>query len=262
MSQKDSNMSLLSISEVAKNSENTETSIRKSDKNIKLKENELRIIESVVSIGVNKIIDVMTAVGNVLNARSNIDSVDRYMTTFNSLFNSRGGGNLFAYYYMIANFWVVFDAAVMVFRSWENRFAERKANVEALQAQQDTNSAVEETLAALSEANAQLVLLKDGLNNLIRRKDIRRKGRLLAFKERSLEEKQIDKYSGNEFNDEKDDNSKKEEEEEEEEEPKNEDVTKDANSSQEDIVSLSDNREDIYLNISVNQEFDENFIPE
>ena len=38
MSQKDSNMSLLSISEVAKNSENTETSIRKSDKNIKLKE--------------------------------------------------------------------------------------------------------------------------------------------------------------------------------------------------------------------------------
>ena len=224
----------------------------------------MRIIESVVSIGVNKIIDVMTAVGNVLNARSNIDSVDRYMTTFNSLFNSRGGGNVYAYYYTIANFWVVFDAAVMVFRSWENRFAERKSNVEALQAQQDTNSAVEETLAALSEANAQLELLKDGLNNLIRRKDIRRKGRLVAFKEGSLEEKQVDKYSGNEFNDEKDDNSEEEEEEEEqeEEEPKNEDVTKDANSSQEDIVSLSDNREDINLNVSVNQEFDENVIPE
>lgn len=255
--------SLLSISEFAKNSANTnrrieEASVRKSDKSIKLKENELRIIESVVGIGVNRIIDVMTAVGNVLNARSNIDSVDRYMTAFNSLFSSRGSGSVFAYYYIIANFWVVFDAATMIFRSWENRFAERKANVEALQAQQDTNSAVEETLAALSEANAQLVLLKDGLNNLIRRKDIRRKG--LASKKQSFEEKQMEKYSELD----EDDNSEEEEIEEEEEEEglTSEDVTQDENTSQEDFVPPSDTSEDMNLNVSVNQGFGENDIPE
>ena len=128
-------------------------------------------------IGVDRIINAMTAVSNVINSRSNIDSVDRFMAAFTNLFTSAGGGStLFTFYYIVQNFWVVFDASAMMFRIWEDRLTERRDNVEALQSAQTSNSAVEETLAALSEANAQLVLLKDGLNNLIRRKGIRRKG--------------------------------------------------------------------------------------
>ncbi|KAI9562012.1 hypothetical protein GHT06_012976 [Daphnia sinensis] len=142
----------------------------------KLTQEEMRIIESFVGLGFKSIIDVMTAVANVLNARSNIDGVDRFMKSFNSLFASTGGTSLNRYYFLIANFWVVYDAAAMIFRAWENRIAERKDNVEAQEAQDETNNAIEETLAALREANTQLTSLKDNLADLIRRQDIARRG--------------------------------------------------------------------------------------
>lgn len=118
----------------------------------------------------------MTAVGNVLNARSNIDAVDRFMTAFNSLFGSKGGAAVDLYYFQIANFWVVYDAAAMIIRAWENRFVQRRDDVEAQEAQEESNSAVEETLEALRETNTQLTLLRDNLADLIRREDIARRG--------------------------------------------------------------------------------------
>lgn len=171
---------------------------------------EKRMIESFVGLGFNSIIDIMTAVGNVLNARSNIDAVDRFMASFNTLFSSRGGNSLNLYYYMIGNFWVIFDAAAMVFRSWENRFAERKSNVEVQEAQEETNAAVEETLAALQETNAQLTLLRENLVNLIRRQDIARRGvagkRIPAERETELSSSSDGTDDSNEKEDEEEEN--------------------------------------------------------
>ncbi|KZS18673.1 Uncharacterized protein APZ42_015230 [Daphnia magna] len=142
----------------------------------KLTHKEKQIFESFVGRGFESIIDLMTAVGNVLNARSNIDAVDRFMTAFNSLFSSKGGSAVDLYYFQIANFWVVYDAVAMIIRAWENRIVERRDDVEAQEAQEESNNAVEETLEALRETNTQLTLLRDNLADLIRREDIARRG--------------------------------------------------------------------------------------
>ncbi|EFX76992.1 hypothetical protein DAPPUDRAFT_306038 [Daphnia pulex] len=236
------------------------TSFRKSTEGAKFKEKELRLIESVIGIGIDKLADIMTGVSNVLNSRSNIDAVDRFMAAFTSLFNSTGGYNVYAYYYIFSNWWVVFDASAMIFRVWEDRFKERQSNVEALQTQQESDNQILETLEALSEANARLTLLKDSLNSLIRRKDIQRKG--LAALKQGFEKKTIYLHSGLDVMDDDRDNEENEEEEDEDEGPVDKDGTEDANFSQEDTGTLSDNRQDTNPSILVNQEFGENDIPE
>ncbi|XP_046441984.1 uncharacterized protein LOC124192627 isoform X1 [Daphnia pulex] len=237
------------------------TSVRKSTEGAKFKEKELRLIESVIGIGIDKLADVLTGVSNVLNSRSNIEAVDKFMAAFTSLFNSTGGNNLYVYYYIFSNFWVVFDAMAMIFRVWEDRFKERQANVEALQTQQESDSQILETLEALSEANARLTLLKDSLNSLVRRKDIQRKG--LAALKQGFEKKTIYLHSGLDVMDDDSVDEENEEEEDEDEGPVDEDGTEDANSSQEDTGTPSDNnRQDTNPSILVNQEFGENDIPE
>ncbi|XP_046642195.1 uncharacterized protein LOC124327253 [Daphnia pulicaria] len=236
------------------------TSVRKSTEGAKFKEKELRLIESVIGIGIDKLADVLTGVSNVLNSRSNIDAVDKFMAAFNSLFNSTGGNNVFVYYYIFSNFWVVFDAAAMIFRVWEDRFKERESNVEALQTQQESDSQILETLEALSEVNARLAVLKDSLNSLVRRKDIQRKG--LAALKQGFEKKTIYLHSGLDVIDDDSVDEEDEEKEDEDEGPMDEDGTEDANSSQEDTGTLSDNRQDTNQSILVNQEFGENDIPE
>jgi vacuolar-type H+-ATPase subunit I/STV1 len=214
----------------------------------------------VIGIGIDKLADVLTGVSNVLNSRSNIDAVDKFMAAFTSLFNSTGGNNVFVYYYIFSNFWVVFDAAAMIFRVWEDRFKERESNVEALQTQQESDSQILETLEALSEVNARLAVLKDSLNSLVRRKDIQRKG--LAALKQGFEKKTIYLHSGLDVIDDDSVDEENEEEEDEDEGPMDEDGTEDANSSQEDTGTLSDNRQDTNHRILVNQEFGENDIPE
>jgi vacuolar-type H+-ATPase subunit I/STV1 len=217
----------------------------------------------VIGIGIDKLADVLTGVSNVLNSRSNIDAVDKFMAAFTSLFNSTGGNNVFVYYYIFSNFWVVFDAAAMIFRVWEDRFKERESNVEALQTQQESDSQILETLEALSEVNARLAVLKDSLNSLVRRKDIQRKG--LAALKQGFEKKTIYLHSGLDVMDDDSVDEEDKEEEDEDEGPMDEadeDGTEDANSSQEDTGTLSDNRQDTNQSILVNQEFGENDIPE
>jgi len=217
----------------------------------------------VIGIGIDKLADVLTGVSNVLNSRSNIDAVDKFMAAFTSLFNSTGGNNVFVYYYIFSNFWVVFDAAAMIFRVWEDRFKERESNVEALQTQQESDSQILETLEALSEVNARLAVLKDSLNSLVRRKDIQRKG--LAALKQGFEKKTIYLHSGLDVMDDDSVDEEDKEEEDEDEGPMDEadeDGTEDANSSQEDTGTLSDNRQDTNQSILVNQEFGENYIPE
>jgi hypothetical protein len=214
----------------------------------------------VIGIGIDKLADVLTGVSNVLNSRSNIDAVDKFMAAFTSLFTSKGGNNLYVYYLLFSNFWVVFDAAIMIFRVWEDRFRERQSNVEALQTQQESDSQILETLEALSEVNARLAVLKDSLNSLVRRKDIQRKG--LAALKQGFEKKTIYLHSGLDVMDADSVDEENEEEEDEDEGPMDEDGTEDANSSQEDTGTLSDNRQDTNHRILVNQEFGENDIPE
>jgi DnaJ-domain-containing protein 1 len=214
----------------------------------------------VIGIGIDKLADVLTGVSNVLNSRSNIDAVDKFMAAFTSLFNSTGGNNLYVYYLLFSNLWVVFDAAAIIFRVWEDRFRERQSNVEALQTQQESDSQILETLEALSEVNARLAVLKDSLNSLVRRKDIQRKG--LAALKQGFEKKTIYLHSGLDVMDADSVDEENEEEEDEDEGPMDEDGTEDANSSQEDTGTLSDNRQDTNHRILVNQEFGENDIPE
>ncbi|XP_057364526.1 uncharacterized protein LOC130685270 [Daphnia carinata] len=219
----------------------------------KLTQEEMRIIESFIGLGFKSIIDVMTAVANVLNARSNIDGVDRFMKAFNSLFGSTGSTSINRYYYLIANFWVVYDATAMVFRAWENRIAERKDNVEAQQAQDETNNAVEETLAALREANTQLTSLRDNLADLIRRQDIARRG-FAGKRTPSKRKMQISSSL-----DGVEDNNDKEDEEEVEEENLVEPFTS------EEAVPFRYERNDggrTDSNIPLNQTFNENDIPD
>lgn len=228
---------MLFISEFFKDSGNTDkrvekTSVRKSTEGPKFKEKESRIIETVIGIGVDKLADILTGVSNVMNSKSNIDAVDRFFAAFTSLFTSTGGYNLYAYYYIFSNWWVVFDAMAMIFRVWEDRFKERQSNVQALQTQQESDSKIEETLEALTEANAKLTLLKDSLNSLIRRKDIRRMG--LAALKQGLEQNKI--YFHDSGLDETDDDSAEENEDEEDEDEGlvDEDGMENSNSSQED----------------------------
>ncbi|EFX86979.1 hypothetical protein DAPPUDRAFT_312451 [Daphnia pulex] len=191
-------------------------------KSAKFKEKESRTIETAIDLGIDKLADILTGVSNVMNSKSNIDAVDRFFATFTTLFTSRGGYNLYAYYYIFSNWWVVFDASAMIFRVWEDRFKERQSNVQALQTQQESDSKIGETLEALSEANAKLALLKDSLNSLIRRKDIRRMG--LAALKQGFERKQtIDlPYPGLDETDDED-GDEEEEGDEDEEEPVDED---------------------------------------
>jgi hypothetical protein len=214
----------------------------------------------VIGIGIDKLADVLTGVSNVLNSRSNIDAVDKFMAAFTSLFNSTGGNNLYVYYLLFSNLWVVFDAAAIIFRVWEDRFRERQSNVEALQTQQESDSQILETLEALSEVNARLAEIKDSLNSLVRRKDIQRKG--LAALKQGFEKKTIYLHSGLDVMDDDSVDEEDKEEEDEDEGPMDEDGTEDANSSQEDTGTLSDNRQDTNHRILVNQEFGENDIPE
>ncbi len=253
---------MLFISELLRDSWGTDksvdkTSVRKSTESDK--EKELRLIQSVIGIGIDKLADIMTGVSNVLNSRSNIDAVDKFMAAFTTLFTSTGGYNLYAYYYIFSNWWVVFDAIAMIFRVWEDRFKERQSNVQALQTQQESDSKIEETLEALSEANAKLTLLKDSLNSLIRRKDIRRKG--LAALKQGFEKKTIYLHSGLGV---MDDESDEKNEKEEDEEPVDEDGMEDENPSKEDSDTLSaDNRQDTNSStILVNHKFSENDIPD
>jgi hypothetical protein len=185
------------------------------------------------------------------------------MAAFTSLFNSTGGNNLYVYYLLFSNLWVVFDAAAIIFRVWEDRFRERQSNVEALQTQQESDSQILETLEALSEVNARLAEIKDSLNSLVRRKDIQRKG--LAALKQGFEKKTIYLHSGLDVMDDDSVDEEDKEEEDEDEGPMDEadeDGTEDANSSQEDTGTLSDNRQDTNQSILVNQEFGENDIPE
>ncbi|KAK4002454.1 hypothetical protein OUZ56_004282 [Daphnia magna] len=219
----------------------------------KLTQEEMRIIESFVGLGFKSLIDVMTAVANVLNARSNIDGVDRFMKSFNSLFASTGGSSLNQYYFLIANFWVIYDAMAMIFRAWENRIAERKDNVEAQEAQEETNNAIEETLAALQEANTQLTSLKDNLADLIRRQDIARRG---VDGKRTASKRKMEISSSFDGTEDKNDN---EYEEEVEEENSVEPFTS------EEAVSFRYEHNDggrADSNVPPNQTFNENVIPD
>ncbi len=160
----------------------------KSTDGAKFKERALRLTESVVGIGINRLADIMTGVSNVLNSRSNIEAVDRFMEAFSALFQSRGGYNVYNYYNLYSNM-IIFDVLAMIFRIWEDRLKNRQTSVETLRAQQESDSPIEETLEALSEVNAKLTLIKDGLNRLVRRKDIRRMG--LAALKQCFEKKTI-----------------------------------------------------------------------
>jgi hypothetical protein len=153
------------------------------------------------------------------------------MSVFNSLFHSKGGYNVYQYYYIVSRV-VMFDIWAMIFRIWEDRLKNRQVNVEALRAQQESDSPIEETLEALSEVNAKLTLVKDSLNRLVRRKDIRRMG--LAALKQGFDKKTIYLHSGPDGMDDDSD----EEEEDEDEELVDEDETEYANPSQGHTVNL------------------------
>ncbi|XP_046641083.1 uncharacterized protein LOC124326360 [Daphnia pulicaria] len=218
-------------------SENTDERVEKtsasskSTEGAKFKGKASRLTESVIGIGMDRLVDVMTGVSNVLNSRSNIDPVDHFMSVFNSLFHSKGGYNVYQYYYIVSRV-VMFDIWAMIFRIWEDRLKNRQVNVEALRAQQESDSPIEETLEALSEVNAKLTLVKDSLNRLVRRKDIRRMG--LAALKQGFEKKTIYLHSGPDGMDDDSD----EEEEDEDEELVDEDETEYANPSQGHTVNL------------------------
>ncbi|EFX76461.1 hypothetical protein DAPPUDRAFT_107043 [Daphnia pulex] len=228
--------------ELLEDGENTVKRVEKpsasnqSTEGAKFKEKALRLTESVVGIGVDSLADIMTGVSNVLNSRSNIDDVDRFTAVFNSLFHSKRGGYNVKNYYNIVSRVIIFDILAMIFRIWEDRLKNRQASVEALRAQQESDSPIEETLEALSEVNAKLTLVKDGLNRLVRRKDIRRMG--LAALKQGFEKKTIYLHSGPDGLDDDSD----EEEEDEDEEPVDEDETEYANSSQGQTVTLDKTR--------------------
>lgn len=117
--------------------------------------------------GLANVVKLMNTVNNIFNANTNIDSVDRLMTAFNDLFNSRGVVNLNNYFFSIANFWVIYDATAMIVRAIESRNVGRVEDKKADIKQEEINSVVEETIDTLNEANARLIRFQNNLKTLI-----------------------------------------------------------------------------------------------
>lgn len=133
-----------------------------------------RAVTSALGFGADKATTLMVGVENFLNARSDIEPIDRFMTTFNNLFLSKGGIAINNYYNIFANFWVNFDAIAQFVRGIENRIVVRRAEVLSAAAEEESSAVVEETLSSLTAANAQLEDFKNSLSNLLRRHDIAR----------------------------------------------------------------------------------------
>ena len=133
-----------------------------------------RAVVSALGFGADKATTLMVGVENVLNARSDIEPIDRFISSFNNLFLSPAGIAINNYYNIFANFWVNFDAIAQFVRGLENRIVIRRANALAAAAEEESSAVVEETLLSLTAANAQLEEFKDNLSNLLRRHDIAR----------------------------------------------------------------------------------------
>ncbi len=138
----------------------------------------------------------MIGTGNFLNARSNIEGVDKYMSAFNNFFNSRGGGNWNNYYFIINNWWVIYDATAMFFRSIENRKVQKIRDAEDLAKEEENKEVIDEAVLTLNEANDQLVAFKNNLAAWICRNspNIARNGviKLRRLSRNDATERQID----------------------------------------------------------------------
>lgn len=188
-------------------------------------------LELLIGPSVDRVTSLLIAAGNFLNGRTNIDGIDRYMTSFISLFSADGvlATNTYSTLYM--SFWVIYDSIGWIYRFNENRHNDRQdEKAAAAQLAQDVE-AVAGMIETLNVANTRLEAFSKSIQLIICENagGVRRDGKVL-IKRHGVVERQIDcpnllkRRAGDDSNNietedkrEKEEKEEKEKEEEEEE---------------------------------------------
>ncbi len=158
-----------------------EETLRKTNKTSRFSHQSLDRVSRVVNqtgiptlIGniVDRMIDLLSSTENFLNARSNINAVDTFMSTFNQLILSRGISAVNVYYQIFSNIFVKFDAIAQFVRGTENRIIVRLDEAAQLaegqaQKRNDSEEDVEKRISSLKHINAQLAEFRKNINTWI-----------------------------------------------------------------------------------------------
>lgn len=150
-----------------------------------------RQMEKMFGSGVDTATSLLTVAENVLNGKTDVNDIDRYMSSFNDLFNSRGMTALNIFYTLFANFWVNFDAIGMFVRTIDGRIRDSIAEEET-RLEEAENNLVGDTIDALDEANQRLADLKTNLKLWICREIVAVNREGLALEKRRAEGRQLD----------------------------------------------------------------------
>lgn len=153
-------------------------------------------IPTLIGYFVDNMIDLLSSTENFLNARSNINAVDTFMSTFNQLILSRGVTAINVYYQIFSNIFVKFDAIAQFVRGAENRIIVRLDEAAQLaegQAQErnDSEVDVENRISSLKHINAQLTEFRKNINTWICRQAANIAGNGISI-QRDFRVRQID----------------------------------------------------------------------
>lgn len=122
-------------------------------------------LETVIGPSIDSATNLMIAVSNFINGRTNIPAVDKYINSFGTLMLSNGLSGTISYSTVFMSFWVIYDALAWIFRFNEDRY---KRNKELKQeALNEDDEAVEEMISTLNVANERLNTFKTSLLLLI-----------------------------------------------------------------------------------------------
>lgn len=148
-------------------------------------------LETLVGPSIDSATNLLIAVSNFINGRTNIAAVDKYINSFITFMLSDGLSGTITYSTLYMGFWVIYDATTWIYRFNERRYNDRRK--EKLQELNKDDELVEEMISTLTVANKRLEAFKNSMQTLICQnidKSATKDGKILI--KRSGQERQID----------------------------------------------------------------------